>query len=106
MLTWYVYDKDDMSALRIKNTSESDPRSYEVTNKAQKKFWASNGIRNHDLRDALSFVYYVNYRNLVQPANVGFWLLWCSILAALLNGQTNIDILQVQKQIRTESFTS
>ena len=27
----YVYDKDHMSALRIKNTSESDPRSYEVT---------------------------------------------------------------------------
>ena len=31
-----------MSVLRIKNTSESDPRSYEVsyavTNKAQKKF--------------------------------------------------------------------
>ena len=39
-LTWCVYDKDHMSALRIKNTSESDPRSYEVTqavtNKAQK----------------------------------------------------------------------
>ena len=34
-----------MSALRIKNTSESDPRSYEVTwavtNKAQKGFWDS-----------------------------------------------------------------
>ena len=31
-----------MNALRIKNTSESDPRSYEVssavTNKAQKKY--------------------------------------------------------------------
>ena len=26
-----VYDKDHMSALRIKNTSESDPHSYEVT---------------------------------------------------------------------------
>ena len=27
-----VYDKDHISALRIKNTlSESDPRSYEVT---------------------------------------------------------------------------
>ena len=37
-----------MSALRVKNTSESDPCSYEVTltvaNKAQKKFWGSNGI--------------------------------------------------------------
>ena len=28
---WCVYDKDHMSALRIKNTSESDPRSYEAT---------------------------------------------------------------------------
>ena len=27
---WCVYDKDHTSALRIKNTSESDPRSYEV----------------------------------------------------------------------------
>ena len=26
-----AYDKDHMSALRIKPTSESDPRSYEVT---------------------------------------------------------------------------
>ena len=26
-LPWCVYDKDHMSALRIKNTSESDPRS-------------------------------------------------------------------------------
>ena len=31
-MTWWVYDKDHMSALRIKNTSElSDPHSYEVT---------------------------------------------------------------------------
>ena len=39
-IIWCVYDKDHMSALRIKNTSESDPLSYEVTsadtNKAQK----------------------------------------------------------------------
>ena len=27
----YVHDKDHMSALLIKNTSQSDPRSYEVT---------------------------------------------------------------------------
>ena len=33
----HLYDKDHMSALRIKNISESDPRSYEATNKAQKK---------------------------------------------------------------------
>ena len=48
VLIWCVYDKDHMSALWIKNTSESDPRSYEVTNKAQKTF---NGIRTHVLRD-------------------------------------------------------
>ena len=30
-LTLSVYDEDHMSALQIKNTSESDPRSYEVT---------------------------------------------------------------------------
>ena len=30
-VTWCVYDQDHMSALRIKNRSESDPRSYEAT---------------------------------------------------------------------------
>ena len=29
------YDKNDMSSLQIKNTRESDPRSYEVINKSQ-----------------------------------------------------------------------
>ena len=45
MCIWYeLY----MYALRIQNTSESDPRSYEatkaVTKKAQKQFWGFNGI--------------------------------------------------------------
>ena len=31
LLLCCVHDKDHMSALRIKNTSESDPHSYEVT---------------------------------------------------------------------------
>ena len=31
LLTLCVYDKDHTSALRLKNKSESDPRSYEVT---------------------------------------------------------------------------
>ena len=31
MIDLTVYDKDHMSALRIKNTSESDPHSYEIT---------------------------------------------------------------------------
>ena len=50
--TWCVYDKDHTSALWIKNTSKSDPCSYEVTsliNKAQKKFWGSNEIQTHEL---------------------------------------------------------
>ena len=51
-----VYDKDNMSA---NNTSESDPRSYEVTeavtNKAQKQFWGS--IQTHDLRDTGAMLY-------------------------------------------------
>ena len=29
-MTWCVYDNDHMSALQVKNTSESDPRSYEL----------------------------------------------------------------------------
>ena len=36
-----------MSALWIKNTSESDPRSYEVTNKAQKKILRLQWDLNH-----------------------------------------------------------
>ena len=54
-----------MSALRIKNTSESDPRSYEATKavakKAQKKFWDFNGIRTHDLRDTCAMLYQLSY---------------------------------------------
>ena len=60
---WCVYDKDQLSALQIKNTSESDPHSYEVTeavtNKAQKKkYWGSNGIQTHDLRDTGAMMLY------------------------------------------------
>ena len=44
-----------MDALRIKNTSESYPYSYEATEavakKAQKQFWGFNGIRTQDLHD-------------------------------------------------------
>ena len=52
-----------MSALRIKNTSESDPCSYEVINlsKAQKKFWGFNGIWTHDLRDTGAMLYRLSY---------------------------------------------
>ena len=62
---WCVYDKDHMSALRIKNRSESDLRSCEVTeavtNKAQKKLWGFNGIRTHDLRDTGAMLYQLSY---------------------------------------------
>ena len=54
-----------MSALRIKNASESDPRSYEVTkavtNKAQKTFWGSIGIQTHELRDIGLMLYQLSY---------------------------------------------
>ena len=33
ILLWCVYDKDHISALWIKNTSESDPLSYKVSYK-------------------------------------------------------------------------
>ena len=50
-----------MSELRIKNRSETDLRSCEVTkavtNKAQKKIWGFNGIRTHDLRDTGATLY-------------------------------------------------
>ena len=48
-LNMSVYDKDHMSALQLKNTNESDPRSYAVTLismqlqiKLRKKIWDSN----------------------------------------------------------------
>ena len=45
--------------------SERDLRSCEVTqavtNKAQKKFWGSNGIRTHDLRDTGAMLYRLSY---------------------------------------------
>ena len=50
-----------MSALQLKNTSESDPCSYVVTyaitNKAQKKFWGSNGIWTHDRHNTGAMLY-------------------------------------------------
>ena len=44
-----------MYALRIENTSETDPRSYKATKavakKAQKEFLGFKGIRSYDLRN-------------------------------------------------------
>ena len=50
-----IYHKDHLSGLRMKNTSESDLHSYEVTyiNKAQKD---SNGIRTHESRPSASSI--------------------------------------------------
>ena len=41
----HVYDKDHMSELRIKNRSESDPCSYEVTKGVRNKVHAENILR-------------------------------------------------------------
>ena len=60
-LYYCVYDKDYMSAPRINNTSESDPCSFEVTSKAQKKLCGSKGIRTHDLRDSGAMLYRLSY---------------------------------------------
>ena len=62
-MSWCVYDKDHKSALRIKNTSESDPHSYEVINlsKAQKNFWGFKGIWIHDLCNTGVKLYQLSY---------------------------------------------
>ena len=54
-----VYDKDHLSVLQIKNTSERDPHGCEVDvelEQLQRKLRKncdsiSNGIQTHDLRD-------------------------------------------------------
>ena len=59
-MLWCVHDKDHISALRIKNTSKSDPRSYEVTwavtNKAQKNILRLQR-RTHDVCDTGAMLY-------------------------------------------------
>ena len=70
-----IYDKDHTSALWIKNGSESDPRSYEVnftavTNKAQKKFQGSNGIRTHHLHDIGAMLYWLSYEASLEAGQV------------------------------------
>ena len=54
--------------LWIKNASESDPCSYEVTKavakKAQKKFWGFNKIWTHDLCDTGAMLYQLSYETL------------------------------------------
>ena len=62
-----MYDKNHMSALQIKNTSESD--QLLVSNKAQ-KFWGSNGIRTHDLRDTGVMPYQLSYEVLLEAGQV------------------------------------
>ena len=54
---WSVYDKYQMSELRIKKRSERDL----CTKKAQKKIWASNGIQTHDLQDTSAMLYQLSY---------------------------------------------
>ena len=54
-----------MYALRIENTSETDPRSYKATKavakKAQKEFLGFKGIRSHDLRSTGVVIYKLSY---------------------------------------------
>ena len=63
-----------MSELQIKNRSERDLRSREVTkavtNKAQKKFRGSNGIQTLDLRDTNAMLYQLSYEALPEAGQV------------------------------------
>ena len=68
-----IHNKDNMSVLQINNTNGSDPCSYEVTavtNKAQKKFWDSNGIQTHDLCDTGTMLYWLSYEALLEAGRV------------------------------------
>ena len=47
--------------------SESDLRSCKVTKKAQKKFWGSNRIRTHDLRDTDAMLYLLLDASILHP---------------------------------------
>ena len=53
-LTWFVYDKDHLRALRIKITSESDPR---LQIKVRKNYVAPTGY----LRDTGAMLYRLSY---------------------------------------------
>ena len=76
MYVWHdVYViKNILSALQIKNTSESDPRSYgatkAVTNKAPQKIWGSNGIRTHDFRNTRAMLYQLSSEALLEAGQV------------------------------------
>ena len=65
-----------MSELRMKNRSERDLHSYEVTkavtNKAQKTFWGFNGIRTHDLRDTGAIFYWLSYEASLKQVKCEF----------------------------------
>ena len=56
--------------LRIENTSESDPHSYEATKTvakiAQRNFWGFNGIRTPDLQDTGVMLYQIIGQEWVQ----------------------------------------
>ena len=41
-----------------------------VTNKAQKKFWGSNRIRTHDLRDTGAMLYQLSYKASLEADQV------------------------------------
>ena len=72
MCTWYTVNH--IYELWIKNTSERDLCSYEVswavTKKAQKKFWGFNGIWTHDLRDTGAMLYRLSYEASLEAGQV------------------------------------
>ena len=41
-----------------------------VTNKAQKKFWGSKGIRTHDIRDIGAMLYQLSYEDSLEAGQV------------------------------------
>ena len=62
---WSVYDVEHIQStvytLRIQNTSESDPHSYEATKAvvktSQKNLWGFNGIQTHNLHNTSEMLY-------------------------------------------------
>ena len=65
-----VYDTDHVYVLRIENTSESDPRSYEATKwvvakEAHTKLCGFNGIQTHDLGDTGAMLNQLSYEALL-----------------------------------------
>ena len=88
---WCVYDKDHLSVLRIKNTSGSDPLSYEVSLKQlynvqikPRKNWEPQNVFLGFICNCLS--YFITARitstgsNFQNTSSTSFFPLWHSLL--------------------------